>query len=242
MKLIFIRHGDPDYKNDTLTEKGWYEAELLSKRVAKWDVKQFYCSSMGRAQDTAGVTLRKLHREAITYDWLREFMVPIEEPTYGGEHIPWDFLPAYWTNEPLLYDKDEWINAPVMKTGDIANAYQKVCTGIDTLIGEHGYTRNGRIYRPTRRNEDTIVIFCHLGVSFVMMSHLLGISAPCLWHGFFVAPTSVTVMQTEERREDEVYFRCQMFGDVSHLYTADEVPSTAGTFQETFVTEQIKNY
>ena len=28
MKLIIIRHGDPDYSIDSLTEKGWREAEL----------------------------------------------------------------------------------------------------------------------------------------------------------------------------------------------------------------------
>ena len=26
MKLLFIRHGDPDYEIDSLTEKGWKEA------------------------------------------------------------------------------------------------------------------------------------------------------------------------------------------------------------------------
>ncbi len=44
MRIIFIRHGDPDYKNDTLTEKGWREAKLLAERVCKWPVKEFYCS------------------------------------------------------------------------------------------------------------------------------------------------------------------------------------------------------
>ena len=38
MRLIFIRHGDPDYKNDGLTEKGMREAELIAKRVASWNV------------------------------------------------------------------------------------------------------------------------------------------------------------------------------------------------------------
>ena len=32
MRLIFIRHGDPDYVHDTLTEKGKREAELLAQR------------------------------------------------------------------------------------------------------------------------------------------------------------------------------------------------------------------
>ena len=28
MKIIFIRHGEPNYEIDSLTEKGWREAEL----------------------------------------------------------------------------------------------------------------------------------------------------------------------------------------------------------------------
>ena len=35
MRLLIIRHGDPDYINDSLTEKGKREAELLSDRIAK---------------------------------------------------------------------------------------------------------------------------------------------------------------------------------------------------------------
>lgn len=33
MRLLFIRHGDPDYEHDTLTEKGEREAELLADRL-----------------------------------------------------------------------------------------------------------------------------------------------------------------------------------------------------------------
>ena len=51
MKLIIIRHGDPDYSIDSLTEKGWKEAEYLADRIAKLDVKQFYVSPRGRAKD-----------------------------------------------------------------------------------------------------------------------------------------------------------------------------------------------
>ena len=39
MKLIIIRHGDPDYSIDSLTEKGWKEAEYLADRIAKLDVQ-----------------------------------------------------------------------------------------------------------------------------------------------------------------------------------------------------------
>ena len=34
MKLLLIRHGDPDYERDSLTEKGHKEAALLAERIA----------------------------------------------------------------------------------------------------------------------------------------------------------------------------------------------------------------
>ena len=33
MRIVFIRHGDPDYTTDTLTEKGKKEAALLAENI-----------------------------------------------------------------------------------------------------------------------------------------------------------------------------------------------------------------
>ena len=57
MRLIFIRHAEPDYEHDSLTEKGWREAKLLAVRTKSWQVDDFYVSPLGRAQDTASFTL-----------------------------------------------------------------------------------------------------------------------------------------------------------------------------------------
>ena len=73
MKLIIIRHGDPDYEHDSLTQKGVREAQLLSDRISQLDVKAFYCSPRGRAQDTASYTLNKINRTPETLPWLCEF-------------------------------------------------------------------------------------------------------------------------------------------------------------------------
>lgn len=234
MKLIFIRHGDPDYVNDTLTEKGKKEAELLSHMVSKWNVKEFYCSPLGRAKDTAAYSLEKMGREATIYPWLKEFYIDVKDPDTGNNRIPWDFMPKYWTNQPELYDKDKWLDADVMRTGPVKEKYEEVCNGLDSLLAQHGYERNGNYYNAVSPNEDTIVIFCHLGVSFVMLSHLLGISPSVLWQGFFVAPTSVTVLCTEERVKGDAFFRVKRFGDVSHLYVGGEEPSNSGFFEEVY--------
>ncbi|NLN04420.1 MAG: histidine phosphatase family protein, partial [Clostridiaceae bacterium] len=98
MKLLIIRHGDPDYKNDTLTPKGWIEADLLSKRLEKINISKIYCSPLGRAKDTAKATLKIKNMDMEILDWLQEFPLPVK-PDYekeglpvhhNGCHCPWD--------------------------------------------------------------------------------------------------------------------------------------------------------
>ena len=73
MELWIIRHGDPDYVHDSLTEKGVREAKLLAERLSKYNISKIYCSPLGRAQKTASYTLEKLGMQAETLPWLREF-------------------------------------------------------------------------------------------------------------------------------------------------------------------------
>lgn len=44
MKLFIIRHGDPNYALDTLTERGWREAELLRDRLMRENITKVYLS------------------------------------------------------------------------------------------------------------------------------------------------------------------------------------------------------
>ena len=124
-----------------------------------------------------------------------------------------------------------------MKTGNVSEAYARVCNGIDEILAEYGYTRDKGIYTTEQGNDKTIVFFCHLGVQFVSLSHLFGISAPAIWQNFFVAPTSVTVVATEEREKGKVAFRCKKLGDTSHLDAAGITPSDSGFFNEVYNTE-----
>jgi len=232
MKIVFVRHGDPDYEHDSLTVKGWKEAELLADRLTKLDVRDFYCSPLGRAKDTAGVTLNRIHRDAVVFDWLREFPARILDPENGERRIAWDLMPSYWTKRADLYDKDKWYLDSIMKSGNTEEIFRGVTEGFDNLLVQYGYRRDGMFYHTEGGNEDTIVIFCHLGVELAILSHLLGIAAPVLWQGFFVAPSSVTTVATEERKKGEAYFRCKALGDTSHLYMGSEPVSNSGFYPE----------
>ena len=68
MRILFIRHGDPDYVNDTLTEKGRREAAALAERAAALDLGTCFVSPLGRAQATAAYSLEKLGRTAVTLE------------------------------------------------------------------------------------------------------------------------------------------------------------------------------
>ena len=74
-----------------------------------------------------------------------------------------------------------------------------------------------------------------------MLSHLLGISPMILWHGFCAAPTSVTSLITEERREGVALFRMNAFGDTAHLYANQEEPAFAARFCEIYANQEQRH-
>ncbi len=234
MRLIIVRHGDPDYENDTLTEKGCREAMLLSDRLSRLDVKDFYCSPLGRAKKTASYTLDKMGREAVICPWLQEFNIDVADHETGEPRLAWDQLPAFWTGVPEFYDKDKWVDVPMMSDADMRGEVKKVTDGLDEIIKAHGYERCGNYYRAVTPNTDTVVLFCHFGVTCVMLGHLIGASPMVLWHGMISLPTSVTELVTEERREGVAYFRMNRFGDLSHLDIAGEPPAFSGRFCEMY--------
>jgi len=234
MKLLIVRHADPDYSIDSLTPTGWKEAALLADRMEKLDVKAFYVSPLGRARATASLTLERMGREAQVMDWLREFPAKVQKPDQSEPGIAWDWLPQDWTEEEIFYDKERWMEHPVFQNSDVAAVYGGVIEGLDSLLAQHGYVRHGNHYRAERPNEDTVVLFCHFGLESVLLSHLLNVSPMPLWQGTCAAPTSVTTLMTEERREGIASFRMNGFGDISHLYVADQAPSFSARFCETF--------
>ncbi|MGN1024465.1 MAG: histidine phosphatase family protein [Lachnospiraceae bacterium] len=261
MRLIFIRHGEPDYTTDTLTENGKKEAAALARRTRRWDVDEFYASPLGRAQETAAPTLEALHRTATTCSWLQEFNFPIRDPLTGADHCPWDLMPQYFTADPMLYDREEWVHAALYRDNpEIASRWEEVKAGLDEILAKYGYTRTGLYYQfaepdgsvlpaeakdlqlhGTRNyvvrdadDEKTVVLFCHLGVTCVCLAYLLGISPVVLWQGTCIPPTGVTIVNAEKRLHNASFFRVQALGDCSHLLAAGVPISGYASFAPLF--------
>ena len=218
--------------------KGWREAEYLSQRLSKLTVKDFYVSPLGRAKDTASLTLEKMGRTAVEYKWLREFMPSINRPDRAERsRVAWDWLPQDWTADERYYSADSWWDTEIMREGQVGEEYRWVTENFDRLLAEHGYRRDGNLYRVEEANNDTLVFFCHFGLECVLLAHLLHVSPMVLWHGVCAAPSSVTTVATEERRKGIASFRVLSFGDVSHLYVHGEPPAFAARFCECYDNE-----
>ena len=166
MRILIIRHGDPNYERDTLTEKGKREAELLAKRLSKEKIDYIYTSPLGRAKDTCAVTAKALGKEneVEVKEWLSEFEKKLVLPSGRERTIAWDMLPNEWIDEEKMYDRVSWHQQDFYRAAGMENAYNKVCEGLDAVLAERGYIRDKEVYRTRKGNTDTVALFCHFGL------------------------------------------------------------------------------
>ncbi len=236
MKLLIIRHGDPDYERDSLTNSGMKEAKALARMLQSVNIKSIYISPLGRAQATANETLNLINNQGTTLPWLTEFThaVKKDRPDSDSDAIAWDWFPSDWMQKEEYFSLDNWYKTPEMVAGNIKSYYDEVCNGLDTLLESAGYLRKGRMYFSENGNNDTYALFCHFGVEVVILSHLLNISPMVLWHATCARPSSITTVVTEERIKGEVSWRMVGFGEIAHLHKENLDPSFAGRFCEKF--------
>ena len=241
MRLLIIRHGDPDYSIDNLTEKGKREAELLSEKLIHENITKIYSSPLGRAQATAAPTAKKLGMDVEILDWLTEYPAGIDlEQAYTDagidpnlrEGCPWNTLPQYWTVQDEYFDRHKWQEHPVMKNSRVPEVYERIGKGLNGLLEKHGYKRDGQLYEINEDTDETqtIAFFCHLGLGLALISHITTAALPFLWESFFLPTTSVTTVWTEKYRPypNQVTLRVLSMGDTGHLIAGNEPVSSSG--------------
>ena len=251
MRILIIRHADPDYSIDSVTEAGKIEADLLAERLKKEQIQDFYVSPMGRAKRTLQPALDALGAKAQVLDWLEEFPseVDVSKSDFLKQSYPdtpknpdgsyekrifWDMLPSAWRNKSAYYDREAWRTLPMAQHSQMGWAYDRICDGFDSLMARYGYVRDGGLYHTKQGCSDTIALVGHFGMSTAILAHLWGVSPHILPHVICIAPTGVTELRTEEREKGIVILRTLKVGDISHLYAGGASPSFAARFCEVY--------
>ena len=218
MRIIFVRHGHPDYRKDCLTELGHLHAAAASERLAKEGIEHIYSSTHGRAYETAEYTAQKLGiTDIVKCEFMREVSwqsIDGSESPYGGH--PWltaNHIVA--TGESLM--DPQWMNSELYCRNILADLVLAKEQGIDALLADFGYLREGLYYRVQDHTDKTIAIFSHGGSSAAVIGHLLNIPFPFMCEAMAPDYTAVTIISLRGENGALITPKVELFNDAKHI-------------------------
>ena len=218
MRIVFVRHGHPNYELDCLTELGHLHAQAAARRVADEGISEIYSSTCGRALETAGYTAELLGLPIVRCDFMREIRWASKDATElfrGGNpwFIAWDKMERGET----LHHKDWQLREPHCHS-EVVDHYAAVSAAFDQWLLELGYQREGEYYRVVGENTNrTVAMFSHGGSSSVVLSHIANIPFPYFCGAMPADFTAVTILRLSDQPGALTGPRFEVINDAHHI-------------------------
>ncbi len=219
MKIVFVRHGDPNYAQDCLTELGRRQAWKAAERVAREGIDKIYASTCGRAMETAAYAAERLGMDVTGLDFMREIGWGGEDGLVCNGH-PWSCADDVLLNGGDLRG-DGWREHRNFKNNRVLQYVDAIPPAFDRLLARHGYVREGRLYRCVGAGHETIAVYSHQGSSSVAISHLLGLSFAQFCALCPLELTSVSVISLCAPQGALAVPRIEILNDARHIGGAD---------------------
>ncbi len=220
MLLYIIRHGDPVYETDSLTERGKLQAEAVGKRMYDAKIDRIFSSPMGRAMETADPACRLLNLEKNIEEWTHEIgnekLTPFPDGKMKSVTLVQNTCYLENGNIDLPYDRSfecQGINESRMN-----EAVKYIEENGKDFLERLGYRYENGIYRILNPNEEKVALFCHSAFSKAWLSVLLHIPLHIMWASFHYTHTGVTVIEFKNYENGFTAPRCLCYSDMSHLY------------------------
>ena len=199
MRIVFVRHGEPDYAHDCLTERGRIQAQAAAERLKEEGIEEIYTSPLGRAAETAAAASEALGLPVITLDYMRELHWGSADgtPIPANGH-PWDLADKMAANGWDLTDPG-WREHPYFRNNLVTEEADNVARKTDEWLLSLGYKRNGAYYRCVRPDDrqKTVALFSHGGSSAAAMGHILNLTFPYACGLFHLEFTGITIIRMD---------------------------------------------
>jgi len=212
MKLLIIRHGDPDYSCDNLTSQGKDEARALAQYLKGYEIARIYSSPLGRAQETAQVSGKECGLPITIEQWSAELTLSISRLNLSAWNVH-----AYLLGENRIDTNCLRQQMNEEEFSDLHLELKRIQSESDLFFEKHGFQRNGGDYKIIKPNQECIAFFCHGGFGLTWLSQLLCIPVAAMWSGFFLATSSITEILFDERTSGIATPRCICLGSLPHL-------------------------
>ena len=219
MRIIFVRHGEPDYTHDCLTETGRRQAKDTALRLRDEGIEAVYSSPFGRAKETAQCTADLLGLPVRIVDFMHEITWGSRDgtPLVDNGH-PWD-LADRLALEGFDLARPDWTEHPYFKNNKALDEVKRISGETDKWLLSLGYQREGAYYRcvlPDDRQR-TVALFCHGGSSAAALSRILNLPFPYLCGALHLYFASVSVIRLD-RRPGSLALPCfELINDGSHV-------------------------
>ncbi|MBR5680592.1 MAG: histidine phosphatase family protein [Clostridia bacterium] len=219
MRIVFVRHGEPDYAHDCLTPLGELQAKAAAERLREEGIGAIYTSPQGRARQTADAAAEVLGLIPQTLDFMHELHWGSAdgEETYADGH-PWHIADELVNTGQDLTDPD-WPAHLYYRHNRVVESVRIVEEGIDGWLASLGYVREGLYYRNTRPDEEqfTVALFSHGGSSSAAMGHLMNISFPYMCAVFHLPFTGITTLRFDRHPGSLTAPVLELAGDGRHI-------------------------
>ena len=223
MLLYIIRHADPIYSPDSLTELGHKQAAALAKRLAVNGFDKAYSSPNMRAQLTAKPTCELLGLEYGIEKWMsedlawRDFACELEE---GSGSYGWSFIRQI---TKIKYDETiksggKWYESQYFSKVNAKAGYQRIADCSDEFTERLGYKRDNGAYKIIRANNDRVAAFCHAGFGMLWLSYLLDFPPHLFLPSFDLSHSGITILEFINYEDGYTAPKCLCLSDTSHIY------------------------
>lgn len=210
MLLFYVRHGDPDYVNDSLTPLGQQQAEAVVARMERIRPDRIFCSNLGRAYLTAKPTADHFGMDITQVDFLDEeqayydMRCEYSKGMYGGGKYSWTMdIPEYrelFTTPEIRKTGRDWYKHPAFADHpSFGTCMERVQKGTDAFLQKLGYRHDYErcAFVAERPNDEHIAVFAHQGVGLIFLAALLDIPYPQMCTHFDISHTGMTVINFE---------------------------------------------